>query len=224
MVNVCFRNARYLQSVCCLPSFMVSCDAAASQSNGFSSHFSTPFPYYTPTHTQNSSCPRTSVCQSVSEHRMCQLSGRKARPNLSSLLSRCFRMHQGDRHAILLQITLSMNLPMTSHALSIIHSASVAIRLHACVRILHDARRTGNDTCWPDRSRRVDSRLHGNCGNRARHLCSTETKNRGVRKSRLVRVGLACDYCTKERLTSQMQVLKQQTTLNTTITSSIIAV
>ena len=150
MINVLFRNARhhvqiFISTIRPLPppSFMVSCNAA-SKTNGCSSHFSTLFSYYPPTHTRNSFCPRTSVRQSVSEHRMCKLSGRKARPNLSSLLSRRFRMHQGGRHAIVLRITLSINLPVTSHALGIIHSASVAIRLHACVRISHDARRTGS--------------------------------------------------------------------------------
>lgn len=132
------------------PSFMVSCDAASSHSNGCSPHFSTPFLI---THPHTHKIPPAPEPPSA---------------NLS---------------------------PSTACANSAV-----------------------------GRRGRTFHRLHGNCGNRTRHLCSTETKNRGVRKSRLVRVRLACDYCTKERLTSQMQVLKQQTTLNTTITSSIIAV
>ena len=101
MINVLFRNARhhvqiFISTIRPLPppSFMVSCNAA-SKTNGCSSHFSTLFSYYPPTHTRNSFCPRTSVRQSVSEHRMCQLSGRKARSKLSSLLSRRSNMHQG---------------------------------------------------------------------------------------------------------------------------------
>jgi len=82
--------------------------------------------------------PSTACANSVVERR-----GRNFHP-CSRDVPICIRVYQGGRHAIVLRITLSINLPMTSHALGIIHSASEAsgrsvllwvLNINSCARM-----------------------------------------------------------------------------------------
>ena len=103
MINFLFRNARhhvqiFISTIRPLPppSFMVSCNAA-SQTNGCSSHFSTPFSYYPPTPTRNSFCPRISVpSANLSPSTACATSavGRRGRTShpCSQDVSECIRV------------------------------------------------------------------------------------------------------------------------------------